>query len=225
MLRLNVESEAELVRLIHDDAADTAVKRMAFAALGYLGSQSCSPAMGRANHRAMRVQIMRMSIDREARLSQALAELGVTSTAELTAIVSGQSEAVDRRAKACHALGDGRADEAVAALVAAAAEGDPRLAWAASSALIAIQSRRASRGLARIAAKAENLAQREAAVYALGFLADRRGIRPLRRILSDPRTEESLRELAAEALSTLRGRDDEPVVSAERVTATAPPAC
>jgi HEAT repeat protein len=107
---------------------------------------------------------------------------------------------VEDRIKAFEIAGLSRTAGSLPFLIQALSEDDENVVWAAAHAVIDFGSRSATRPLIRLAVTASNRSSRQAAIYALGFLRDKRAEQFLIRILKDLNEDEHTRSLAAEAL-------------------------
>jgi HEAT repeat protein len=129
-----------------------------------------------------------------------------TSTDRDLIRISGDSaRPLEERVVACALLGDRRLRDAIPVLLQIASkEEDERLVWECLAAIGMVGSRTATRPLISLIRKTRSRLKRQAAVFALGQLADQRA-RPLFiQVLSNTKETEKTRGFAAEALGLLR---------------------
>jgi HEAT repeat protein len=132
--------------------------------------------------------------------------LGAATVGDLTQICLDAARATEDRALACLLLGAMRSRASVFMLLeigAEAQEEETLLIWQSLAAVGAIRSRRATRPLIRLFRTTRSWLKRQAAVFALGQLADKRAERLLIRVLLDPKEVAKTRGFAGEALGLL----------------------
>jgi HEAT repeat protein len=130
-----------------------------------------------------------------------MAELSAHSFAELRDIALNKAIPVERRIKACIALGGLALSKGLRPVLSLFRESDEKLVWAAADALIWIDGQAATPPLLRVLKRSHNPASRQAAIYALGFFRDVRAKELLIRIIRDHNETPYTRALAIEALA------------------------
>ncbi|MFN7172995.1 MAG: HEAT repeat domain-containing protein [Fimbriimonadaceae bacterium] len=214
MSDLEATSIQELSDIVSDESASAEDRRKAAKALGCIGDESsllvlrphqddkqlgitASWARKRIMRRAMqdaRRQLRDLGL-------QLATELSVERHDDLVAILTDTRQSLERRRKACAALGYLEVRSAVSILVDVVQANDAELPWIAANALASIKSRRATRPLMKIVRTAPNERSQQAAIYALWLLGDTRARSVVRWVLSGLATAGShTRSLALEAL-------------------------
>ncbi len=122
-------------------------------------------------------------------------------------VLVDRSESYENRERAATALGELKHKPAQLDLIAAMGEDNWRLAFACSSALHAFRSQRHMRRVVAYLKAGTPTASREAAIYTLWWLREKRGQSSIARIALDTRREAThTRQMAAEALGNTINR-------------------
>ena len=133
-----------------------------------------------------------------------MAAIGASTERDLIEICRASARSIKQRALACALLGELRSRVSVPALLdVASAEEEPLLVWEALKAVGLIRGRLATPAVMRLARTTASSTKRQAAVYALGILADKRARSLLIRVLSDQQEDAHTRGIAAEALGLM----------------------
>lgn len=128
-----------------------------------------------------------------------------TTEQDLIGICGDASQSYEKRASACLLLGQMRARTSVLALInVGLKEEDSILVWTAFAATGAIGNGKATRPLMHLVRTMTSSFKRQAVVFALGGLQDKRARSLLEWVLADLREDPKTRGLAAEALGLLR---------------------
>jgi len=222
-----------LIEILLDANESVLARRAAARVLGIRGVEEAQPALikltrdadadlGSAADKALgRISKAIMAVakkERDTTNRRFAQELKVDSNLNrLIDILRDQGQPSESRIKAFSVAGNLRVFQAVPFIIEGMSEGDPPLAWAAAHALIELGSRQATRPLMNIVRTACNDQSREAAVYTLWFLRDKRAEALLVRVLENSAGEGShIRSLAAEALGGLS-----PTVRSRRILSQA----
>lgn len=137
-------------------------------------------------------------------LAPEMAVIGAQTPSDLIKICGDPQRKTEDRELGCFLLGQMRFREAVPVLLEVASSSNQlKLFWAALSAIGSIASRRATRPIHQILNTTNIPAKRQAAVFALSLLQDKRSQRTLIRVLVDKGEDDCTRDLAAEALGSL----------------------
>lgn len=132
--------------------------------------------------------------------------LSIASYEEARAALVDSGQDPARRSAAAYILAVNWPNQGLPVLLGAIRENNELLAWGVAHALAALRSAKATRELLSVVRGPAAPASRKAAIYALGFLRDRRAVGVLARILAGVgREDDELRDLAADALGSLIG--------------------
>jgi HEAT repeat protein len=134
-----------------------------------------------------------------------MSEIGTSDIHDLRRFVSDTTKSIETRALAASLLGQIRDRESVRSLLSLGViENDDALAWECLAAIGLVGSRKATRPLMRLIRETRSPLKRQAAVFALGLLADQRARTLLEKTMLDPTEPSRTRGFAAEGLGVLR---------------------
>jgi HEAT repeat protein len=142
--------------------------------------------------------------DQHSRISaEWMEKWSIASALEASTILADRSQTAERRCAAAHIVATCPLAHSLDILLLAASNENEQIAWCVANALSILGSRKATRPLLHVLRTSAECWRREAAIYALGLLADNRAAGQLVQVLGDRRERDNTRSLAADALSGL----------------------
>jgi hypothetical protein len=126
----------------------------------------------------------------------------IHSASEAASVLRDSQQEVTRRAAAAHILAAEEKRRSVPRLLAMMDDAETELVWSIANILGTLASRKPTRQLMRIVRHSKSPQRRDAAIYALGLLNDRRSRSLLSQIVTNDHEAPYTRGLAADALVT-----------------------